>query len=59
MTQENNKDKFLKLFGKGKDKDKEPIEKPIVLYYAKYIGVLGSNKSFPTEEGAYVRIYED
>ena len=60
MTQENNKDKFLKLFGKGKDeKDKEPIEKPIVLYCAKYIGVLGSNKSFPTEEGAYVRINED
>jgi hypothetical protein len=57
MTQENNKDKFLKLFGKGKDK--EPIEKPIVLYYAKYIGVLRSNKFFPTEEGAYVRIYED
>ena len=60
MKQENNKDKFLKLFGKGKDqKDNEPIEKPIVLYYAKYIGVLGSNKSFPTEEGAYVRIHED
>jgi hypothetical protein len=59
MTQENNKDKFLKLFGKGKDKDKEPIEKPIVLYYAKYIGLGGTNKSLPIDEGVYVRIYDD
>ena len=60
MTQENNKDKFLKLFGKDKDqKDKEPIEKPIVLYYAKYIGVGGTNKSLPIDEGIYVRIYDD
>jgi hypothetical protein len=45
----------LKLFGR---KDKE-VEKPIVLHYAKYIGVLSSNKSYPLEEGAYVKFYED
>ena len=26
------------------------------LHYAKYIGVLSSNKSYPLEEGAYVNI---
>lgn len=59
MTQENNKDKFLRLFGKGKDQNKEPIEKPIVIYYAKYIGLGGTNKSLPIDEGVYVRIYDD
>jgi hypothetical protein len=34
-------------------------ENRIVLYYAKYIGVLSSNKSYPLEEGAYVHFYED
>ena len=60
MTQENSKDKFLKLFGKGKDqKDNEPIEKPIVLHYAKYIGLGGTNKSLPIDEGVCVLIYDD
>ena len=40
-------------------KDKEPIEKPIVLYYAKYIGLGGTNKSLPMDEGVHVRIYDD
>jgi hypothetical protein len=31
----------------------------IVLYYAKYIGLLSSNKSYPLEEDAYVHFYED
>ena len=48
----------LKLFGRNQNKD-EDVEKPIVLHYAKYIGVLSSNKSYPLEEGAYVRIFED
>jgi hypothetical protein len=48
----------VKLFGRNQNKDKV-LEEPIVTYYAKYIGVLGSNKSFPVEEGAYVRIYAD
>ena len=39
-----------------KNKD---AEKRIVLHYAKYIGVLSSNKSHPLEEGAYVHFYED
>jgi hypothetical protein len=39
-------------------KDKE-LEKPINNYYSNYIGVLSSNKSFPTEDRAYVNIYED
>ena len=47
----------MKLF-RG-DQNKENIEKPIVTHYAKYIGVLSSNKSYPTEEGAYVKFYED
>jgi hypothetical protein len=34
-------------------------EKRIVLHYAKYIGVLSSNKSYPLEEGAYVHFSED
>ena len=41
------------------EKISEPIEKPIVLYYAKYIGVSGTNKSLPIDEGVYVRIYDD
>jgi hypothetical protein len=48
----------MKLFGRNQNKDKD-IEKPIITYHAKYVGVLSSNKSFPTEEGAYVNIYED
>jgi hypothetical protein len=48
----------MKFFGRNKNKD-EDVEKPIVTYHAKYIGVLSSNKSFPHEEGAYVNIYED
>ena len=47
----------MKLF--GRDQNKENVEKPIVLHYAKYIGVLSSDKSYPLEEGAYVRIFED
>ena len=47
----------MKFF--GRNQNKENVEKPIVLHYAKYIGVLGSNKSYPTEEGAYVNFYED
>jgi hypothetical protein len=47
----------MKFFGMGKNK--ENVEKPIVLHYAKYIGVLSSNKSYPLEEGAYVDFYED
>jgi hypothetical protein len=50
----------MKFFGRNQDKDKDnEEEKPIVLYYAKYIGVLGSNKSLPLEEDAYVYIFED
>jgi hypothetical protein len=50
----------LKLFGSDKSKVKgNEDEKPIVLYYAKYIGVLGSNKSLPLEEDAYVYIFQD
>ena len=48
----------MKLFGRNQNKDKD-VEKPIITYYAKYIGVLSSNKSYPLEEGAYVHIYED
>jgi hypothetical protein len=48
----------LKLFRRDQNKD-EDVEKPIVTYHAKYIGVLSSNKLFPHEEGAYVNIYED
>jgi hypothetical protein len=39
----------MKLFGRNKNKDKD-VEKPIVLHYAKYVGVLSSNKSYPVEE---------
>jgi hypothetical protein len=46
----------MKLFRRNQNKEKE---KPIVLHYAKYIGVLSSDKSYPTEEGAYVDFYED
>jgi hypothetical protein len=47
----------MKLF--RRDQNKENVEKLIVLHYAKYIGVLSSNKSYPTEEGVYVNFYED
>jgi hypothetical protein len=47
----------MKLFGRNQDKDN--VEKPIVYYYAKYIGVLGSNKSLPLEEDAFVYFFED
>jgi hypothetical protein len=46
------------LFRRNQDMDKEE-EKPIAFCYAKYIGVLGSNKSLSTEEDAYVYIFED
>ena len=49
----------MKLFRRNQNKDNDTVEKPIVTYYAKYIGVIRSNKSFPVEEGAYVHIYED
>jgi hypothetical protein len=49
----------MKLFRRDKNKGKENVEKPIVLHYAKYIGLLSSNKSYPLEEGAYVDFYED
>jgi hypothetical protein len=45
----------LKLFGRDKDNE----EKPIIYYYAKQIGVLGTNVSLPIEEDAYVYLYED
>jgi hypothetical protein len=48
---------LMKLF--RRDQDKENVEKPIVIHYAKYTGVLSSNKSYPLEEGAYVKFYED
>ena len=57
MTLQGDVDK-MKLFGRNQNKDKD-VEKPIVLHYAKYIGVLSSNKSYPLEEGAYVNFYED
>ena len=45
----------MKFFGRNQNKNKDeekPIkvkdaEKPIITYYANYIGVLSSNKSFP------------
>ena len=57
----------MKFFGRNQNKDKDvekpikdkDVEKPIITYYANYIGVLSSNKSFPTEERANVNIYED
>ena len=57
----------MKFFGRNQNKDKDvekpnkekDTEKPIITYYANYIGVLSSNKSFPTEERANVNIYED
>jgi hypothetical protein len=50
----------MKLFGKDKNKDKDgDEEKPIVFYYAKYVGVLGSDKSLPVDEGSYVYLFED
>ena len=50
----------MKLFGKDKNKDKAGDEgKSIIFYYAKQIGVLGTNVSLPIEEDAYVYLYED
>jgi hypothetical protein len=50
----------MKLFGKDSNKDKDnQEEKPIVFYYAKYIGVLGNNKSRPVDEDSYVYIFND
>ena len=46
----------MKLFRRNQNKD---VEKPIITYYAKYIGVLSSNKSFLIEESTDVHIYED
>ena len=48
----------MKLFGRNQDKDKVE-EKPIFFHYAKYIGVLGTNKSLPVDEDSYVYIFED
>jgi Short C-terminal domain len=42
-----------------RDQNKENVEKPIVTHYAKYIGLSSSDKSYPLEEGAYVKFYED
>jgi hypothetical protein len=47
----------MKFFGRNQDKDIE--EKPIIFYYAKYIGVLGSDKSRPVDEDSYVYIFND
>jgi Short C-terminal domain len=49
----------MKIFRRNQHKDKVKVEKPIVTYWPKYIGVLGSNKSLPVEERANVHIYED
>jgi hypothetical protein len=60
----------LKLFGRDKSKDNDneeedneeednEEEKPIVFYYAKQIGVLGTNVSLPIEEDVYVYLYEE
>jgi hypothetical protein len=48
----------MKFFGRNQDKDKAE-EKPIVFYFAKQIGVLGTNISLPIEEDAYIYLYED
>ena len=47
----------MKLFGRDKNENKDNEEKPIVFYYAKYIGVLGSDKSRPVDEDSYVYIF--
>jgi hypothetical protein len=47
----------MRFFGRNQNKDKDveklikdkDVKKPIITYYANYIGVLSSNKSFPTE----------
>ena len=49
----------MKLFGRDQNKDKNDVEKPIVFYFAKQIGVLGTNISLPIEEDAYVYLYEN
>jgi len=46
----------MKLF--GRDQNKDNAEKPIIYYYAKYIGILGTNISLPIEEDAHVHIFE-
>jgi hypothetical protein len=35
----------MKLFGRDQKKDKDDVEKSIIYYYAKQIGVLGTNIS--------------
>jgi uncharacterized protein YueI len=37
----------------------ENVEKPIVIHYAKYLGLLSSKKLYPLEEDAYVKFYQD
>ena len=49
----------MKLFGRDQKKDKDNVEKSIIYYYAKQIGVLGTNVSSPIEKDAHVHIYED
>ena len=49
----------MKLFVRDKNKDKDNEVKPIIRYYAEYIGVLGSNKSLLVDEDSYVSIFED
>jgi hypothetical protein len=50
----------VKIVRDYKDKDRgNDGEEPIVFYYAKYIGVLESNKSLPVEEPSYVYIDDD
>jgi hypothetical protein len=50
---------LLKISWLNQSKDDNKVEKPIVTHYAKYIGALSSNKSYPLEEGAYTYFYED
>lgn len=49
----------MKLFGRDQNKHTDNVEKPIIYYYAKQIGVLGTNVSSPIQEDAHVHIYED
>ena len=43
----------------GRDKQKPIVEKPLITYYAKYVGHLSSNLSIPTTEPIYCHIYRD
>jgi hypothetical protein len=49
----------MKLFGRDQNKHTDNVEKPIIYYYAKQIGVLGTNVSSPIQEDTHVHIYED